>query len=175
MSLRLILIHFIYRFVFGVGIAAIMWVGGQFVFAKAYQHHAVSNVLSPPQTPLQNGRLVTELPRPLKTAPLRSSVENFDGGTVVGPFDHFFHDFRELRVGDTIRFSTPGGTFGYFVTTLEIIDSTERRIQESPGHSELTIIASRPSPFAGAVPQQFVVHARPQSTAEELELHSQQN
>lgn len=166
MSLRLILIHFIYRFVFGVGIAALMWVGGQFVYARAYlpyQRHATSSSQVSPQTPFQNGFLVTELPGQFETAPLRHSVRKVDDVTEADPFDHFFLDFRDLRVGDTIQFSTPEGTFGYFVTTVEMIDPSEPRILESPAHSELTIIASRPFPLAGTAPQQFVVHARPRS------------
>jgi hypothetical protein len=191
MSLRLILIHFIYRIVFGVGIAAIMWVGGQFVYAKTCQRYAMSRINNhpdiasgvtdiplSPQAPLRSGILVTvpdamEGKNPsgnlagrfsgrIQKAPLRNSDEKFDEGTESGPF---FRDFQDIRLGDTIQFSTPEGTFGYFVTTIEMIDPSEPLppALESYGHSELTIIASRRFPFTGAVPQQFVVHARPQS------------
>ena len=171
MSLRLILIHFIYRIVFGVGIAAIMWVGGQFVYAKAYQRYALSTFKNRPgiQTgttdipvsstfEVQNGILAMGLPERLPRATLHESVGRFDDRNEPDPF---FRDFQNIEVGDSIQLSTSRGTFRYFVTTIEIIDPSEPRILESPGHSELTIFTSRRIPISGAAPQQFVVHARP--------------
>jgi LPXTG-site transpeptidase (sortase) family protein len=210
MSLRLILIHFIYRVVFGVGIAALMWVGGHFVYAKTYQLYAMPKLKNDPDittgmsdiqsshAPLRSRNLRHGLESPGREVPnmLREALNEKDenpSGIATGHFDGtlpgrlagrqrttpfrngdgkfadaghrmaFVRDLQPLRVGDTIQLSTPRGTFGYFVTTIEVIDPSEPRIFEYPDLSELTIVTTPPFPFVGAVPQQFVVRARPQN------------
>jgi hypothetical protein len=203
MNLRLLVIHFIYLIVFGVGIAAIMWAGAHLVYVKTFPSRGISGLKSerlimngmsdlssssqdanrtrtrrglliegaedesqetalesiPPETstwhlasgsPIRSGQL--------QATPLRSSSGNAGYDSEPRPF---FLDFPEIRVGDVIQFSTPRGTFGYFVTTTEILDPAESRMQDSSNHSELTIITSGRFPVVGAIPQQFVVHARP--------------
>jgi len=207
MSLRLILIHFIYRVVFGVGIAALMWVGGHFVFAQTYQWHAMSRFKNDPgsttgmsdfrlpsRVPLRSLRLRPGLEIPDREPPSDMVLESDENvpEAATGPFratlpgrlagagrttsfqlgdekvaddrhrNAFDRQLHSLHVGDTIQLSTPRGSFGYFVTTIEVIDPSEPPISKSPGHSEIRIITTSSSPSAGAMPQQFVVHARPQ-------------
>jgi len=205
MSLRLLLIHFIYRIVFGVGIAAIIWAGAHLVYVKAFPPRGISGFKSEPlimngmpdlpassqgssrtrthrglflegaerESPetifesvppeMSTWHLATGSPvrssERLQATPLRSSggKSGYDS-EVAGPF---FLDVPEIRVGDVIQFSSPKGTFRYFVTTTEILDPAETRMQDSSDRSELTIITSGRFPVVGAIPQQFVVHARP--------------
>jgi hypothetical protein len=204
MSLRLLLIHFIYRIVFGVGIAAIIWAGAHLVYVKTFPLRGITGFKSEPL--IMNGMpdlpssqsssrtrthrglflegaerespetIFESVPPEISTwhladgSPVRSSGRfqatplRSSGGKsgydseAAGPF---FLDLPEIRVGDVIQFSSPRGTFRYFVTTTEILDPAELRIQDSSDRSELTIITSGRFPAVGAIPQQFVVHARP--------------
>jgi len=168
MSFLLILIHFIYRVVFGVGIAALMWVGGNLIYAKTYQIYAKSEFKQPAKTAntVSDMRLFSQDPLPvlnprpgLWVSPKRIS----DGTPVDAPFrDNLGREVRNIRVGDEIQVSTPEGIFGYFVTTVEIVPSGSRTAKSS-GHSELTITTTSAFPFVGATPQRFIVHAMPES------------
>jgi hypothetical protein len=162
MSFRLILIHFIYRVVFGVGIAALMWVGGNLVYAKTYQFYAKPELKKHSET----ANTVSEMrlsESPFRRADslqhLRISQHISDGMPVDSPDrDDFPRSLRNIRVGDEIQVSTPEGLFGYFVTTVEIVP-TESRTSKSSGNTELTITTTSPFPFVGATPQRFIVHA----------------
>jgi sortase (surface protein transpeptidase) len=78
----------------------------------------------------------------------------------------FSSELQNLHVGDEIQISTPEGIFRYFVTTIEIADPSGSRVRKSPGHPELTIMTTPRFPNVGAVPQQFIVHARPENELE---------
>lgn len=179
MSLRLILIHFIYRIIFGAGIAAIMWVGGQLVYTKTNQWFAMSKFKNrtdvttdmsgipfSEQLPVRSGHLrerLTEPERESAVIVLEPVDENSEYSSILAtrpsvPLcnphrklsngigqDPFFREFQDICVGDMIQFSTPRGTFRYFVTTIENTDRLEPRM--------LTIITSRRFPIAGAIPQ----------------------
>jgi len=165
MSLRLILIHFIYRIVFGVGIAALVWVGGNLVYAKTYQLYAMSKIKTDPVIP--TGISDLQLPTRLQANPRRASRRISNG--VLGNeahLDAFSSELQNLHVGDEIQISTPEGIFGYSVTTIEIAGPSGSRVRKSPSHSELTIMTTPRFPYVGAVPQQFIVHARPQKELE---------
>ena len=80
MSFRLILIHFIYRVVFGVGIAALMWVGGNLIYAKTYQFYAKPEFIKHPEA----ANIVSGM-RLLPQTPLRARIR----GTVCGCHNAF--------------------------------------------------------------------------------------
>jgi sortase A len=96
--------------------------------------------------------------------PLPGSDGNF---AVAAHRDTFFRELRNIRAGDTIRFSTHEGTFRYFVTTTEIVEPSETRVLKFHGGAELTLITCYPFSFVGAAPQRFIVHARPRPDLEE--------
>lgn len=193
MSLRLILIHFIYRVIFGIGIAALLWVGGQLLYAMTHQLYAMSEFKPHPgiansmadiplwsSPPLQSGDLVGRLDNPERGLSLlvlegvevntlgvatgrvpETPLPGSDGNLAPAAHrDTFFCELRNIHVGGTIRLSTPRGTFGYVVTTTEIVDPSETRVLESRGDSELTLITCYPYPFVGPASQRFIVHAR---------------
>lgn len=161
MSLRLILIHFIYRVVFGVGIAAIMWVGGHLVYSWTYPFYAVSRVKNHPdnRTGVSDFQLWPQAqPGTLQAVPLYRS------DAAIATASHrnkFANELQNLRAGDEIQVQTPEGLFGYFVTTIEIVDPSQSRGPEQPGPSQLTISTTYTSPLGGAAPQRFIVRARP--------------
>jgi hypothetical protein len=147
MSFRLIFIHFMYRIVFGVGIAALVWVGGNLVYAKTYQLYAISKIKTDPVIP--TGISDLQLPMQLQSTPRRTSRRISNG--VLGNeahLDAFSSELQNLHVGDVI--AGPSGS----------------RVRKSPSHSELTIMTTPRFPYVGAVPQQFIVHARPQNELE---------
>jgi LPXTG-site transpeptidase (sortase) family protein len=74
---------------------------------------------------------------------------------------HVLPDTPEYPCRDTIRLSTPGGTFQYRVSNTEIVNPSETRVLTSSGHAELTLITCYPFSFLGTAPQRFIVHARP--------------
>jgi len=163
MSLRLILIHFIYRVVFGVGIAAIMWVGGQLVYSRTYPLYAISKLKNRPdnRTGVSDIQLLSSPPQPgtLPAVPLHRS----DAAVAIASHrNKFATEIQNLRVGDEIQVLTPEGIFGYFVTTIEIVDPSESQGPEAPGHSQLTISTTYSSPLGSTAQQRFIVRARPQ-------------
>jgi len=158
MSFRLILIHFMYRVIFGVGIAALMWVGGHLIYANVYQVYAMSSFRKLPD--IKQRPITTGLPE-IYLSPIPQRISS---GMHADAFrrDSFARQLRSIQVGDEIQVSTPEGILGYFVTTVEIVP-TESGALKSSGPSELTITTTSPFPFVGATPQRFIVHARPQS------------
>jgi hypothetical protein len=164
MNFRLIVIHLIYRVVFGAGIAALMWVAGNFLYAKTYPLYATPVKLHPEMTSGSDMRLLAPVPprgvdRNSLSIPTRISNGMHSDAAYR---DGISRELRNIRAGDEIQVSTPEGTFGYFVTTVEIVPS-ESRPGKSSRDSELTITATSPFPLAGPSRQRFIVHARLQS------------
>ena len=165
MSLRLILIHFIYRVVFGVGIAAIMWVGGHFVYSRTYPLYAMSRLKHHPDNTTGVSDIqwiqwmLQEQPGTLQAVPLHRSDATV---AIASHRNKFANELQNLRVGDEIQVLTPEGIFGYFVTTIEIVDPSESRGLDAPGPSQLIISTTYSSPLGNPVPQRFIVRARPQ-------------
>jgi Sortase (surface protein transpeptidase) len=162
MSLRLILIHFIYRVVFGVGIAAIMWAGGHLVYSRTYPLYAMSKLKQHPDnaTGVSDIQWMSqEQPGTLQAVPLHRSNAAV---AIASHRNKFANELQNLRVGDEIQVLTPEGIFGYFVTTIEIVDPSESRGLDAPGPSQLTISTTYSSPLGSAAPQRFIVRARPQ-------------
>jgi hypothetical protein len=161
-----------------------MWVGGHFVYAKTYRLYAMSRLKNdpgitgdiqlssdvPPRSPetgiatgIFAGTLSRRLSGTLQATPLRSDNE------ILGNVVHrnaLALEHQNIRIRDTIQLSTREGIFRYFVTTVEIVDPSESGVPDSPGHSELTIITTHSFPSVSAVPQRFIVHARPENEME---------
>jgi len=164
MNFRLIVIHLIYRVVFGAGIAALMWVAGNFLYAKTFPLYVTPAKIHPEMTSGPDIRLLApDPPRGVdrKTLSIPTRISNGMHSDAAYR-DGISRDLRNVRVGDEIQVSTSEGIFGYFVTTVEIVPS-ESRPGKSPRDSELTITATSPFPLVGPSPQRFIVHARLQS------------
>jgi len=166
MSLRLILMHVLYRVIFGVGIATLMWVGGQFVYSRTYPLYAGTSIPHHPEnttgvsdTELSNIQLLSRAqPDALRAVPLRRS----DAAVPFASHRHkFANELQNMHVGEEIQVVTSEGIFGYVVTTIEIADPSDSRGVEAPGHSQLTLITTSLSSVGSATPQRFIVHARP--------------
>jgi LPXTG-site transpeptidase (sortase) family protein len=163
MSLRLILMHVIYRVIFGVGIATLMWAGGQFVYSRTYPWYAVSTIKHHPEN-MTGGSDMSDiqlLPRAqsgtLQAVPLHRS----NAAVPIGSHRNTFgNELQNIRVGDEIQVVTPEGILGYFVTTIEIADPSNSSGLQGPGPSQLTIATSYPSPGGSAAPQRFIIRAR---------------
>jgi LPXTG-site transpeptidase (sortase) family protein len=91
-----------------------------------------------------------------------TALPGSNGNIVIAAHrDTFFRKLREIHVGDRIQLSTARGTFGYSVSSTEIVRPSETRVLDSNGYPELTLITCYPFSFLGAAPQRFIVHANP--------------
>jgi hypothetical protein len=165
MSLRLILMHVIYRVIFGVGIATLMWVGGQFVYSRTYPLYAASRIKHHPENMTAGSDIrVSDIqllplaqPGTLQAVPLHRSNTAVPIGSRR---DKSANELQNIRVGDEIQVVTPEGIFGYSVTTIEIADPSDARGLKASLPSQLTIAVSYPSPSRSAAPQLFIIRAR---------------
>jgi len=87
-----------------------------------------------------------------------------DGADIVisGHRDTHFRFLRELRAGDLLQWTAPGGSRWYRVADTEIVDSRERQLVVDPAVARLSLVSCYPfdSPLAGG-PLRYVVNAYP--------------
>ena len=73
--------------------------------------------------------------------------------------DTFFRPLRNIRVGDLIRVTTPGGKFNYQVVSTRVVEPTEVSVLDSTGKDILTLVTCYPFYFVGSAPERFIVRA----------------
>jgi sortase A len=92
---------------------------------------------------------------------------SLDGDDVVisGHRDTHFRFLSGLRVGDRLRLQTPAADRWFEISTLEVVDSRDRRLLIEPGRERLSLVTCFPfdQPFAGG-PLRYVVTALPLRT-----------
>jgi sortase A len=85
-----------------------------------------------------------------------------DGNVAVAAHrDTFFRGLKDIRRGDSIRFSTRSQTYEYTVESMETVDPEDTRVIESRERKELTLITCYPFYYVGSAPKRFIVHAVP--------------
>jgi sortase A len=75
--------------------------------------------------------------------------------------DTFFRNLKDIRRGDSIRFSTRRQSYEYIVESMETVDPEDTRVIESRERQELTLITCYPFYYVGSAPKRFIVHAVP--------------
>jgi len=79
---------------------------------------------------------------------------------LAGHRDTFFHQLRDIRLGDEIRFKTAERSFEYKVESIEVVAPTDIGVLEpSTGH-DLTLLTCFPFHYVGPAPKRFIVRAR---------------
>ena len=73
--------------------------------------------------------------------------------------DTFFRRVGELRSGDIIQITVPGGEYRYRVTFTDIVNPGENWVLQPAAGAMLTLITCYPFHFVGAAPKRFVVRA----------------
>lgn len=85
--------------------------------------------------------------------------------------DTFFRNLRGVKVGDTIRMVTPGGTYEYQVDSLKIVWPTNVEVLDPTPEPAMTLVTCYPFNYVGSAPKRFIVRAKQigpaKSTAEE--------
>jgi sortase A len=78
---------------------------------------------------------------------------------LAGHRDSFFRPLRDIRVGDFIALTTPGGDFRYRVDSTRIVTPDDVSVLDSDSHQILTLVTCYPFYFVGAAPSRFIVRA----------------
>jgi sortase A len=79
---------------------------------------------------------------------------------LAGHRDTFFRPLRDIRLGDEIRFKTPGHNFEYLVESIEVVAPTDIRVLESLTGHDLTLLTCFPVYYVGPAPKRLAVRAR---------------
>ncbi len=79
---------------------------------------------------------------------------------LAGHRDTFFRRLGQLKAGDVIKLTTPGGQYLYRVRFTDIVSPDETWVLEPSSGQTLTLVTCYPFYFVGAAPQRFVVRAR---------------
>ena len=79
---------------------------------------------------------------------------------VAGHRDTFFRTLKDLRIKDTIQFSTLKGIFKYEVESLRVVERHNVGVLAQSGENVLTMVTCYPFYYVGSAPQRWVVRAR---------------
>jgi sortase A len=74
--------------------------------------------------------------------------------------DTFFAPLKDVRNGDEIAVTTPGGEFLYQVTGTRIVDPDDVSVLDHTPEATLTLVTCYPFDYIGSAPQRFIVRAR---------------
>ena len=73
--------------------------------------------------------------------------------------DSFFRPLRNIKAGDVITLTTPGGEFRYRVASTSIVRPDDVTVLDSDRHEILTLVTCYPFYFVGPAPDRFIVRA----------------
>ena len=187
MNMRFSVLSSAKRLLFWFGVAALAYVGGTVAYAGIYQSYQSwkfqqTDAVTPHvAVDIQDGDPVGRLEIPrigISVMVLQGTSEGSlaagaghvpgtplpgTGGNVAiaAHRDTFFRSLKEIRPGDSIRFSTVHQTFEYVVASMETVDPKDTRVIESRAVPELTLITCFPFYYVGSAPKRFIVHALP--------------
>jgi sortase A len=87
----------------------------------------------------------------------------------AGHRDTFFRKLRDVRKGDEIVFTAPGGTHRYVVNDLRVVPPSDVSVLEPTGHPVLTLVTCYPFNYIGSAPDRFIVRASLRHASSALE------
>ena len=82
--------------------------------------------------------------------------------------DSYFRNLRNVREGDLIRVTTPGGTYEYKVESTKIVMPTDVEVLDPTPQRSVTLVTCYPFYFIGHAPKRFIVRARQVEATNEL-------
>jgi sortase A len=78
---------------------------------------------------------------------------------IAGHRDTFFRPLKDIKLDDTIRFTTPQGISEYRVVSTQIVGPTDTSILDAKDDSTLTLITCYPFYYIGPAPKRFIIQA----------------
>jgi sortase A len=103
------------------------------------------------------------------TRTLRGSAGHVPGSALPGEAgnaafaahrDTFFLPLRNIRKGDAITVTSPGGDFHYVVSGTRVVDPEDVSVLRATPEPTLTLVTCYPFDYFGSAPQRFIVSAR---------------
>ena len=77
---------------------------------------------------------------------------------IAGHRDTFFRPLKDIKVSDTILFTTPDGTEEYHVVSTRIVEPNDTSVLDEKSN-ELTLVTCYPFYYVGPAPKRFIVQA----------------
>lgn len=77
----------------------------------------------------------------------------------AGHRDTFFRKLKDVRAGDRVLVTTPGGTHEYVVQNTRVVRPTDVSVLAPTRERALTLVTCYPFEFIGSAPDRFVVRA----------------
>lgn len=74
--------------------------------------------------------------------------------------DRHFRPLRNVRQGDIVTLTTPGGTVRYQVDSTRVVPPEDVSVLDPTPYAALSLVTCYPFDFVGPAPERFVVHAR---------------
>ncbi len=78
---------------------------------------------------------------------------------IAGHRDTFFRPLKDIRTDDTIRVTTPDGTFTYRVSSIDIVSPDRTDVLAPTPAPSLTLVTCYPFYYVGHAPQRYIVSA----------------
>jgi sortase A len=73
--------------------------------------------------------------------------------------DSFFRPLKDVKVDDSIRFTTPDGVTEYRVVSTKVVPPTDTSVLETTSDKTLVLITCYPFYYIGPAPKRFIVEA----------------
>jgi sortase A len=78
---------------------------------------------------------------------------------IAGHRDSFFRPLKDIKVADTIRFTTPDGSSDYHVVSTKIVGPNDTFVLDAKDDNTMTLITCYPFYYVGPAPKRFIVEA----------------
>jgi sortase A len=78
---------------------------------------------------------------------------------IAGHRDTFFRGLKDIRMDDTIRFTTPEGITEYRVVSTKIVGPKDTWVLDKKTDDTMTLITCYPFFYIGPAPKRFIVEA----------------
>jgi sortase A len=175
-----------------VGVALLSYVGANYIYARFYQAHLLTQFVPHPpvlssinaQNPLLEGMPIGKLEIPrlnLSVVVLEGVEENTlrlaaghvpqtslpgrPGNVAIAAHrDTFFRSLRHIQNNDLIRLTTNEGVFEYVVDWTRIVKPTDVEVLAPTDKPSVTLVTCYPFRYVGSAPDRFIVRARQNST-----------
>ena len=108
---------------------------------------------------VREGDDVKTLRRAVGHVPGTALPGEIGNAALAGHRDTFFRGLRDIRTGDHILLTTPGGNARYVVRSTRVVDPGEVSVLAPTRKSTLTLVTCYPFNYIGAAPRRFIVRA----------------
>lgn len=108
---------------------------------------------------VREGDDVKTLRRAVGHVPGTALPGEIGNAALAGHRDTFFRGLRDIRTGDHILLTTPGGNARYIVRSTRVVDPAEVSVLAPTRRSTLTLVTCYPFNYIGAAPRRFIVRA----------------